>query len=300
MIRHAAAVAIALCLNPTWLSAQTTVLTVNAPSADVYLGPSMGSLIIGHVPKGTALPVTRELGSWVKVSWPDAQDGVGYVHVSMGLVRHDSPSVPTPNQQAGLTSAPPAPPTLEPASLTQVTTPVERPVPSQPGLIRPVYVSPSTHLIGIGGLMGSSNLGFGVTARAWSRRRFGMQLDVSRSAQTSAEAEAPGRVTSTQFEPSLLYSLRDQVTDYVWMRPYLGSGVNFRRQTLSSTTPGAEPSISENKSGLQIFGGGELTFAGAAQFALSADVGYQWARTRFAGVDLGGPTVSVSGHWYVK
>jgi hypothetical protein len=288
----------ALCLSPAWLCAQTTVLTVTTASAAVYLGPSTGSLIIGQAPKGTALPVTRELGSWVKVSWPGAQDGVGYVHVSMGLIQHDSPSVP--GQQSGLTLVPPVPSALELASLTQVAIPVERPVPERPGLMRPVYVSPSTHLIGVGGLVGSSNAGFGVTARVWRRDRFGLQIEVSRSARTSAEAEAPGRVTSTQFEPSLLYSLRDQVTDYVWVRPYLGSGVNLRRQTLNGTTPGAEPSMSEDRFGLQIFGGGELTFAGAPRFALSADIGYQWARTTFADVNLGGPTVSVSGHWYVK
>lgn len=101
MIRHAVVGAMALCLNPAWLCAQTTVLTVTTASAAVYLRPSTGSLIIGQAPKGTALPVTRELGSWVKVSWPGAQDGVGYVHVSMGLIQHDSPSVP--GQQSGLT-----------------------------------------------------------------------------------------------------------------------------------------------------------------------------------------------------
>ncbi len=294
MIRHAAAVAMALCLSPAWLYAQTT-LTVNTASAVVYLGPSTGSLVIGQAPKGTTLPVTRELGSWVKVSWPGAQDGAGYVHVSMGLLRHDVSSQPV--QVTELTSAPPALP--EPASPTRAAIPAERSVGRQPALMRPVYVTPSTHLIGVGGLVGGSNVGFGATARAWSHHRFGMQFDVSRSARTSPEAEAPGRVISTQIEPSLLFAVRDQVTDYVWMRPYLGSGVNFRRQTLNSATLMPEKT-SESKVGLHLFGGSEMTFASMPQFALSVDVGYQWARTSFAGVDLGGPGISVSGHWYVK
>jgi hypothetical protein len=301
MIRHAAAVAIALCLSPAWLYAQTTVLTVNTVSAAVYLGPSTGSLVIGQAPKGTALPVTRELGSWVKVSWPGAQDGAGYVHVSMGQLRHDAPSQ-TVSQTVGLTGLTSAPPALpEPTSPMPTALAAERSVRGQPALIRPVYVTPSTHLIGLGGLVGGSNVGFGATARAWSHDRFGMQLEVSRSAQTSAQTEAPGRVTSTQFEPSLLFALPDQVTDYVWMRPYLGSGLNFRRQTLNNATPGTGPEkASESKVGLHLFGGGELTFASMPRFALSVDVGYQWARTSFAGVDLGGPGISASGHWYVK
>jgi hypothetical protein len=43
-----------------------------------------------------------------------------------------------------------------------------------------------------------------------------------------------------------------------------------------------------------------LTFAGLSRFPLSVDLGYHWVRPSFAGVDLGGPGVSVSGHWYVK
>jgi hypothetical protein len=49
-----------------------------------------------------------------------------------------------------------------------------------------------------------------------------------------------------------------------------------------------------------MFGGGEVTFAGAPQFALSADLGYHWYRTPAAGFDGGGLGVSLLGHWYVK
>jgi len=293
MIRLAAAVAVAVCLSPTWLCAQATVLTVNIASADVYKSPSTGSPVIGHAPRGTVLAVTRELGSWVKVSWPGAQD-VGYVHMSMGSLGRGVPS--GPSQPAGLTSARPA---AEPASPTPGAIRAGRPAPGEPPApMRPVFVTPATHLIGLGGRVGGSTFGFGATARAWSRDRFGAQLEMSRSAWTSVGVA--GRVSSIQFEPSLLYRLPDHVADYLWVRPYLGSGVNLRRQTLSNAIPGAGPSVSENTFGLQAFGGGELTFAGVPRFALSVDLGYHWVRTSFAGVDLGGPGVSVSGHWYVK
>jgi SH3 domain-containing protein len=298
MIRLAAAVAVTVCVSPAWLCAQTTVLTVNTASADVYKSPSTGSPIIAHAPRGTVLAVTRELGSWVKVSWPGAED-IGYVHVSMGSLGRGVAS--QTSQPAGLASARPAP---EPASLTPAAIETGRPAPGEPAPMRPVFVTPATHLIGVGGRIGGSTrgagstLGFGATARAWSRDKFGAQLEVSHFALT--RLEAPGRVTSIQFEPSVLYRLPDHVADYLWVRPYLGSGVNLRRQTLSTATPGAGPSVSENQFGLQAFGGGELTFAGVPRFALSVDLGYHWVRTSFAGVDLGGPGVSVSGHWYMK
>src|SRR5262245_52562078 len=100
-----AAVGVARCVSQATLHAQAPVFTVQAVSADVYKAPSTGSPIIGHVPRGTALPVTRELGSWVKVSWPRGEDGVGYVHVSMGTLRGDTTSdmsrpVTTPRSQS--------------------------------------------------------------------------------------------------------------------------------------------------------------------------------------------------------
>ena len=75
MIRRAAALVLALTLNPTLLRAQDTVLTVNVSSADVHKGPSTVTPVIGHVSRGTVLPVSRNLGSWVKIAWPGAQDG---------------------------------------------------------------------------------------------------------------------------------------------------------------------------------------------------------------------------------
>jgi hypothetical protein len=55
-----------------------------------------------------------------------------------------------------------------------------------------------------------------------------------------------------------------------------------------------------SKVGFQTFGGGEFTFSSVPRFAVSADVGYRWAREPFAGFELGGLGFSLSGHWYVK
>jgi hypothetical protein len=292
MIRQIAAISVAAWLCPAWLSAQPLVLTVSAASADIHSSPSTGSPVIGHVLRGIRLEVTRELGSWVKVWWPTAVDGVGYVHITMGTLGRGAAAEP---QRPVPVAARPGP---EPTPPAPVAVRAPRPVPAEPPKpARRVSVTPLTHLVGLGGFMGTSTLGYGATARGWSRYRFGVQLAASRYAPSSV---VPSRVTSMQFEPSLLYAPANYVSDYLWARPYVGSGVSFRRQTLSGLTPGAEPLLWEDKVGVQVFGGSEFTFAGVPRFALSADVGYRWPRTTFAGVDFGGPSLSVSGHWYVK
>src|SRR5689334_7876705 len=85
MIRHVAAVAALLVLGATPLHAQTTSqFTVNVQSAAVRKSPSVASPIIGQAPRGAVLEVTRDIGAWLKIAWPDAADGIGYVHQSMG------------------------------------------------------------------------------------------------------------------------------------------------------------------------------------------------------------------------
>jgi hypothetical protein len=79
MIRRAAAVILALTIHPALLGAQDTALTVTVPSADVYKAPSNVTPVIGHVSRGTVLPIARNLGSWVKIAWPGAEDGAGHL-----------------------------------------------------------------------------------------------------------------------------------------------------------------------------------------------------------------------------
>jgi hypothetical protein len=289
MVRHAAAIVLVLCLSPSRLYAQSTVFTVKTASADIYTSPSTGSLVIGHAPRGARLGVTRELGSWVKVAWPSAKDGAGYVHVTMGSIARGSAQ--DPNRPAAIASARPAVPLapLAPAAAARPerTEPIESAAPTPSG-----YVRPPTHVVGLGGRMGGPGLGFGATARAWPGEHLGIQVDMSRYALV----DTPGQLTSHQVTASVLYSLRDRVTDYVWVRPYLGAGPTLQRQTLN----GAGDAVSDNHIGFQAFGGGELTFASVPRFALSADLGYHWLPTSFEGFELGGLGLSASGHWYFK
>ena len=280
-------------LNSSWVVAQGPEFRVEAVSAGVHLAPSTGSPVIGRAQRGALLEVTRDLGSWVKIAWPEAQDGVGYVHVSMGS-RGAAPATDS-TAAAGLTSARTPGSASAPAAATSPgATGASASLSSQPG-----YVTPPTHVMGLGAKMGGSMFGSGASARAWVHDRFGLQIEVTRSSLTSPVA--PERMTATQLAPSLLYSLPDRVTDYVWVRPYLGAGPRLFRHTISlGPQPLAGGSVAENRLGLQAFGGGELTFASLPRFALSADVRYGWFRNSPAGFDRDGLGFSVSGHWYVR
>src|SRR5262249_43916222 len=109
---------------------------------------------------------------------------------------------------------------------------------------------------------------------------------------------AVGRMTSTQFEAGGMYAPIDHIADYVWIRPYVGSALSLRPQTL--TAPTGLESASDSGAGFRAFGGAEFTFASAPRFALSADVGYRRLPTTFPGFDTGAASVVVAGHWYVK
>jgi hypothetical protein len=305
MIRHAAAVAVVVFLSPSFLPglcAQSPEFTVGPEPADVHKGPSTINPVIGTASRGAVLKVTRELGSWVKISWPPAEDGVGYVHVSMGSMVNSSLPPSRQTVRAATTS---------PTSIAPITSRTGRPAPEAPtpaatgvqgqrtGAVAPPSPVRSVsipHRVGLGGLMGGSTLGYGASARASVGGRFRVQLEASRYALTSA---AQQRLTSVQFAPSLLYFLPDKVTDYVWMRPYVGGGVSLYRSTLSGTTA-AGTSVADSRMGRQVFGGAEVALAGAPRFTLSADFGYRWRQTPFEGIQLGGKGLSVSGHWYVK
>ena len=303
MNRHAAAaVALVFILSPSWLSAQSTTFTVTEDTANVHKGPSTGSAVIGHVARGRILPVTRELGSWVKISWPEAEDGAGYLNVSWGTLGPASANrqltTPEPGRRtvgAPATRSAGAQASQPPASaepLTHTTAAESRPVAR-----RPIYNTPASHLLGIGGRMGNSPAGFGIAARAWRGNRFGIQVDGSRYAMTSAVTAT--KLTSMELEPSVVFGLHDSVGDYLWFRPYVGSGLMFRRQSISSALPGAIATTS-NGMGWQAFAGSEVTFAGAPQFAVSADLGYRRLKTPVDGFDLGGVGLSLSAHWYIK
>ena len=299
MTRSVALVILALALNAAPLHAQTSVFTVTVQSADVHKGPTTGSPVIGQAPRNTALTVARNLGSWAEVLWPESPEGVGYVHLTMGRIGAPGatppPASPSPRasssrpavrQGAGTPARTPEP---VPLTATQRTAPGDR-VASSVSQGGPSI----SHIVGVGGMVGSMS-SWGGTARWWRNKHVGLQAALTRDAMTSDVA--PGRVTSMQFEPGVVYALFDRVPGYVWFRPYVGSALSFRRQTLKDAV--AQP-ITDSGVGYRVFGGTELTFAGMTQFGLSAELGYRRQPTPFAGFEPDRFAVAIAGHWYIK
>ena len=299
MSRHLAVILLVMCVTPAEVNAQTDPVHMNVVSASaaVHKSPSTGSPVIGMARRGAALEVTRELGDWVRVSWPESADGFGYVHRSMGrLVKGAAPSPKTVVQVPTRPGSQPYSPAPRSGAPSQYTPP-QRTAPMAPPAS---YVDPPTHFFGVGGLMTGSTFGWGVTGRAWSKRFLGAQVDWTRFSQTSVVTAE--RVTTVQFAPSVLYSLRDRVSDSVWVKPYVGGGASIRRHTHVGATP--DLSVSENKFSYQAFGGGEFTFPSVPRFAFSVDAGYDWSElpttATFEGFEVGGLAFSFSGRWYFK
>jgi len=297
MIRHAAAIAALLLLTAPSVRAQvppqTGVFKVGAAPANVHKAPTTASPVIGHAARGASLDVTRELGSWVKVVWPSGPDGVGYVHVSTGSIARAATS-------GGQRAAAESPRSTNAASAQAQPTPVSTParsarnetVPPRP--MSRTSAPPAAHTLGVGGLVGGSTFEVGATGRGWSAAHLGLQLELSRA----LIGDEPRRVTSVDVSPSVLYAFGDRVSDYWWVRPYVGAGPTIVRQSLAAVLPG--DAIGETRIGFQAFGGGEVTFAGAPRFALSVDVGGRWGPAPVVGVDPGALRISLSGRWYLR
>jgi len=230
----------------------------------------------------------------VKVTWPDAPEGIGYVHQSMGKIAQRA----TREERLAATFASLPPP--EPVDMPLLTAD-QQAASIDMSTTRTIYIPPPTHVFGLGAQMtGASGAtpGYGFTSRIWSRRRLGVQLDLSQTTMTSTLS--PERLRSTQFAPSVIYSLPDYVSDSLWLRPYFGGGAALTRSKLTSGTPEVSAAVSESLFGFRGFGGAEFTIPNMPRFAVSADLGYQWSQQPFAGFDLGGVGFALSGHWYVK
>jgi Bacterial SH3 domain len=293
MIRHAAAVVVVLLLSPSWVTAQGTELTVNVASASVHKSPSTASPVIGHAARGARLQVTRNVGDWVKVSWPPAAEGVGYVRASMGSMAQATTSK-TPVQNTATAS----PTATQPAPRLATSTTADQ---AQTGNRLPVRsAAPSrqttSHLFGLGARLGGPSFGVGVSARGWTHRRLGVQFEVSR--YNVSNPIDLGTMSSTEFGPSALYAFNDHVADYTWLRPYVGAGLNFYRSSITSPALGID--VSDSRYGSQLFGGAELSFASVPQFAISTELSHRWFNEPVVGLDLGGIGLSVAGHWYMK
>ena len=310
MIRFASAVAIALCLSPAQSYAQSPRFIVTATSASIHQAPSAGSPVIGQSAEGAVLAVRRELADWIEVAWPKAATGIAYVRAATGSIDRQVPNRlqrpmtidefvhGTPAAQVPASSAAPASPNPPAAYVAEAVQAVSAAATAHANVMAPNAASVApTHFVGLGGRIGNLAANVGGTGRVWSRAGVGVQFEIFREARTNAATAE--RVTSLQFAPSVLYALPNAVSDYFWLRPYLGGGAKIDRSMLRVANPAAS-GLSYNSLGLQLFGGGELTFAGAPRFALSTDLGYRKMPAGFAGFERRTIGFALSGHWFVR
>jgi len=291
MTRMWIAIAAVLCLTASTVHAQNTHFIVSTPSASVYKAPTNVSPVVGEAKQGATLEVTRDVGSWVKVAWSNAPDGVGYIRKSAGTMGALGPAVPAASATKAAAAAPASASAPRAASAQGV--PVVR---SQPAAVPTGYVAP-THRFGVGGQVGGSAVGAGFSARGWtSSQKFGVQIDVTHSSMSNDVFFT--RMSSTQIGPRVLYAFSDHVSDSTWVRPYVGAGAHVLRASVNDPVTGL--STSDTRMAAQFFGGAELTLSAVPRLGLSADVGYQWYQSPFVGYTLDGMMVGVSAHWYLK
>lgn len=318
MIRFTLVAAIALCLCPLTSYAQNARFVVTAPSVSIYQAPNIGSPVIGHSSKGAALDVRGEITGWIEVAWPSAANGVAYVRALMGSVEKPAATRVATGVQRPMTideyvhgrSAAQVPASLSATgspnestayvteaveAVSAAATPRPRVVPSA-ATSNATYVAPA-HFVGLGGRISDVSQTVGGGARVWSRAGLGVQFEMVRDAKTNSTTAE--RLTSLQFAPSVLYALPNAVSDYVWLRPYLGGGPTIDHSTLRPANA-TEVSSSDSSLGLRLFGGGEITFAGLPRFALSADVGYRKMQAGFVGFERRKIGFALSGHWFVR
>jgi len=293
MIRTTIAAAVALCLSVSAVSAQVQHFTVSTPSASVYKAPTNVSPVIGQATQGATLEVTRDVGSWVKVAWSQAPDGVGYIRKTAGTVSVLGPAVPAATSASAPHAVSPSPLSASSRTAAAQSGPAVR---SQPQAAPVGYVAPS-HRFGLGAQFGGSAMGAGFSARGWSAsQRLGVQFDVTR--YSMANDLFFTQMSSTQFGPRVLYAFRDRVSDRTWVRPYAGAGMQLARTSV--TDPASGVAMSDTGMAAQMVAGTEVTLSAMPRLGLSAELGYQWYQTPFTGYSLDGVMLTLSARWYVK
>jgi len=343
MIRQAAAVVVALCLSASPLHAQNapvTKLTVSEASASVHKTPSVGSPVLGSAPRGTELVVTREVGDWVKVSWPSSPDGAGYVRASAlarGTAAAKAPATATA-----------APATAKTAAATSKTATTAKPAAgaktAATAKAAPATTAKTTAEPAVAPVSAKAAVSPTPTAAPVAVRN--EQIPV-------AQPSAPSRARTLYVAPTHAFGVGAfggsrglGGSARAWKKGRLGMQLEFSRYNFDSVdmlsrasvtdiAPGvlfalndrvtdtvwlrpyvgvaghfarssrtdlifADTTESANTFGVRGFVGSELSLSSVPALAISMDVGYYHQPEPFIGFEPGGMGFSVAAHWYVK
>lgn len=151
------------------------------------------------------------------------------------------------------------------------------------------------HSFGLGGFGGSAG---GASFRYFATDRLGVDLDVG---WTGNSVGGPSGGSTFRVAPSMvfMFTKANQLADIDW-RPYAGVGFNwaYSGQVLQQSSTNQ---LRTSGLGMQAFGGVELTFAGARNISISAQVAYY--RLAVQPVNLlstGGTDFYLLFHYYMK
>lgn len=316
------AAALWVALSGAAAAQNSKVFRITVALANVRAEPTTKSDVLSQLPRGVSVDVIRELAGWVNVSIP-RQDGTrtsGFVAATLGVlevaaVQQTSRETPVdrPAQDVAPRSSP-APTDVSPPqpSGTLSQRPVDQPT-VQPATPPPLLGPIERYRLGAGGHFGGSSFGIGGTMRYWATEKAAFEMQVSRFSlgfgDASRDAEFVGIETNAsilQFSPLVIAHALDQTAadSDVWLRPYVGGGLNMFRASSNLTVRVGSSTERESESdtslGAQVFGGTEIVFRDLPRLVVSVDLGYHTTGKLFNAFSVGGFAYGIGAHWYFK
>jgi outer membrane protein W len=202
-------------------------------------------------------------------------------------------AVPHPDASASLAT----PSSPAPTSASATLEPQARPVP-------PPATTPAMHTLAIGGSIVAGSNGATGAFQYWFNQYVGMEMSVGyyRLPNYASSGGSGGYTFQTAPSVVVLLTKPDQTRD-VNLRPYLGGGVNYVSSssdvvaTRARTTNG----VVSSGTGMQAFGGVEMSFKDTPRVGLSFEAAYYHLPSGFVGTGyIGGMNYLLGVHFYLK
>jgi len=136
--------------------------------------------------------------------------------------------------------------------------------------------TPEEQRFAVGGqiMFDSDGAFYGVNARLWTESQIGFEFGWGRHSESESVAGVKVDAKWDVIPVSALYSIMHYDAGSVYIRPYVGGGINIGRISASASGYGESYSDSETKIGGQGFGGVEFTFTSAPRLSIGFDAGY--------------------------
>lgn len=157
------------------------------------------------------------------------------------------------------------------------------------------------HTLGVGGSMMVSSRGASGGFRYFFSERVGINL----AAGWSPNGMRSSLGSTTIVVPSVMVMLtKPHDTGQIDIRPYVGGGVTYIYSSganLPTIAPGTSTAYQNHGTGVQVFGGAEISFSDMKRFTISAEGTYYTVPANFVSTpNAGGFNYAVAFHIYLK